>query len=373
MSSQECCTCPSDCPGPCFFASAEYLHWFLARRNIPVLLTQGSAGDLVPGALNQPGTLILLDQEIRGGNDVNGIRLSGGIFLSPSIALQASGFAFLNTNVSSIFTGSSAANAPVLARPIFNVNTGMQDVVALSFPDFLSGNIGFSWVRRFYGGEANVAWNASYDEMTSLRFTTLAGARYINLDEKLRIQSSAVTVPAVDIITGQSLGTTTTITREEFSTFNRFFGGQLGAQLEYSVGPARLELIGKCALGETEEVVKIKGSRTLMNFDGSSLQSAAAVLAGPGNIGTHRRTEFCAVPELDLNLNVDFNDNVTLKIGYSFLYLSQVTRPGDILSPRVNVQPFGTDVIIGPREPAFSFRSSEFWAHGLNAGIEVRF
>lgn len=373
MSSQECCAPPGGDPGPCLFGSVEYLRWFLSRRNIPTLLTQGDPNDTVPGGLGQPGTLILLDQQIRGHNSVNGGRVSGGIWLAPTIALQGSFFGVQDTTISNVFSQDSNPNSLVLARPFFNVNVDQQDSLPLSFPNFLTGNIVFSWVRHFYGGEANVAWNVSYDELTTFRFTTLFGARYINLDEKLRIHSTAVTVPGVDIFTGQTLGSTTTVTDEEFNTYNRFYGGQAGGQIEYSVGPARLEMIGKVAVGATQESVKIKGSRVLTQFDGSTIPSGSALLAGPGNIGTHHRSEYCVVPELDLNLNVDFNDNVTLKLGYSFLYLSQVVRPRDILSPRANIQPFGVDFIVGPSEPAFSFRSSSFWAHGLNAGIEVHF
>jgi len=373
MSSQECCAPPAEEAGPCVFISAEYLRWYLTRRNVPVLLTQGLASDPIPGALHQPGTLSVVDQEIRGNNGVNGGRLAGGIWLAPEIGLQGSFFGVQDKTVSNVFSSSSDLSAPVLARPFFNVNTGIEDSLPLSFPGLLSGNIAFSWLRRFYGGDTNVAWIVSNDELTSFRFTTLAGARYINLDEKLRIQSTAVTVPAIDFITGASLGSTTTITNEEFSTFNRFYGGQVGGQLEYSVGPLRIEAIGKVALGATQETVKIKGSRELQQFDGTEFISGSALLAGPGNIGNHHQSEFCVVPEGDLNLNVDFNDNVTLKIGYSFMYLSQVVRPGDIISRRANIQPFGTDVILGAREPAFTFFSSSFWAQGLNAGIEIRF
>lgn len=373
MSSQECCICPGGDCGPCIFGSVEYLRWFLSRRNIPVLLTQGDPTDPVPGGLRQPGTLILLDQEIRGHDSINGARVSGGIWLAPTIALQGSFFGVYDPTIARVFSADASSNSLVLARPFFNVNTQQEDSLPLSFPNFLSGNIVFSWVRHFYGGEANVAWNVSYDELTSFRFTTLVGARYINLDEKLRIQSTATTVPAVDIFTGQNLGSTATVTNEEFSTYNRFYGGQVGGQLEYSVGPARLELIGKLAFGATQETVKIKGSRQLNLFDATSIGSNSGVLAGPGNIGTHHRSEYCAVPEVDFNVNVDFNENVTLKIGYSFLYMSQVVRPRDILSPNVNIQPIGANFIVGPSEPAFSFKSSSFWANGLNAGIEVRF
>src|SRR5206468_1061227 len=51
-----------------FYASAEYLLWWLKGEHIPPLVTAGSASDLVPGALGQPGTAVLFgDTSINGG------------------------------------------------------------------------------------------------------------------------------------------------------------------------------------------------------------------------------------------------------------------------------------------------------------------
>ena len=54
-----------------------------------------------------------------------------------------------------------------------------------------------------------------------------------------------------------------------------------------------------------------------------------------------------------------------------------MVRPGEQIDVAVNSTQVPTSVLFGPltgpARPAFNFRQSDFWAQGLNLGLEFRF
>jgi len=66
-----------------------------------------------------------------------------------------------------------------------------------------------------------------------------------------------------------------------------------------------------------------------------------------------------------------------LSVGYNFLYCSSVLRPGnqiDRVLDETLIPNFGTGVApAGQSRPAPILRGSDFWAQGLNFGVEFRF
>jgi len=81
------------------------------------------------------------------------------------------------------------------------------------------------------------------------------------------------------------------------------------------------------------------------------------------------------VPEVGVQLSVRITDWVYATVGYSFLYLSDVARPGDQVDRNVNVQPVpaGVPALIPPAAPPPTFRSTNFWAQGLDIGLRFSF
>jgi hypothetical protein len=69
--------------------------------------------------------------------------------------------------------------------------------------------------------------------------------------------------------------------------------------------------------------------------------------------------------------------NVRAMVGYNFLYWSSVVRASDQVNRIVNPtqvpssQAFG--VAVGPAQPRSDLRSTDFWAQGLNFGLEFRY
>ena len=80
------------------------------------------------------------------------------------------------------------------------------------------------------------------------------------------------------------------------------------------------------------------------------------------------------VPELDVNLGYRLNKNWRVMVGYTFLYWSNVVRPGEHISRDLNPNqlPPAENPLTGASRPGFAFDSVDYWAQGINAGLEYR-
>src|SRR5262249_49431111 len=102
-------------------------------------------------------------------------------------------------------------------------------------------------------------------------------------------------------------------------------------------------------------------------------------LAQPTNIGRFSRDTFAVVPELNLSVGWQPRDWLTLTVGYNFLYLSDVLRPGDQIDRPINPTQGPAFVgdpsqpLVGPARPRFTPQSTDVFFHGVSAGLEVRF
>jgi hypothetical protein len=84
------------------------------------------------------------------------------------------------------------------------------------------------------------------------------------------------------------------------------------------------------------------------------------------------------VPELGLKLGYQITPNIKFTVGYSFLYWSEVVRPGDQINPFVNSNflaprssfPGG---VPGPQAPTFVGKTTDFWAQGVSLGLEFKY
>ena len=95
------------------------------------------------------------------------------------------------------------------------------------------------------------------------------------------------------------------------------------------------------------------------------------------NIGRHQRDELAFIPEVGLNVGFQLTRHLKLFAGYSFLWVSTVARAGEQIDPVINVTQFpirsGDGPLVGPARPAFNFDGTDFWAQGLNFGLELRY
>ena len=101
--------------------------------------------------------------------------------------------------------------------------------------------------------------------------------------------------------------------------------------------------------------------------------AAGGYFATPTNFGERTRDVFAVVPEAGLTLGYRLTPAVSIVAGYTFIYASDVVRAPNQINRTVNYSSGVPAPPTGPQEPSFKFKSSDFWAQGLNAGVAFRF
>ena len=156
---------------------------------------------------------------------------------------------------------------------------------------------------------------------------------------------------------------------DTFRTLNNFHGAQLGAVWTYRECDMWLDFVGKVALGNTHADVTIDGSTTVTDVAGNVVTTAEGLLARSTNIGRFEDDEFAVVPEVGITLGYAMTCGLHATLGYRFIYWSDVLRSGDQIDLNVNV----SDPLVGATRPAVPFATTDFWAQGLNVGLECRY
>lgn len=361
----------ANCCLPNFYARGEYLLWCMSNPNLPPLVTSTTLtpAQIValsadptfrPGALGQPGTNLLF-----GGSDIDSPTFSGGRFtlgfgnvIGQNVGFETT-FFFLGDSSLQFAAASDPTGQPGLYSPFFDGNGNPQSLF-VAFPTLLQGNVAVEHSSRMWGIEANFRKPWICD--CSHRLDLLLGFRFVELNESLSINRFSVCLPPQAPCTSQ--------VDDLFGTRNRFYGGQIGLEYEYRHCNWNFGVWGKVALGSMYERILITGSSTLTEFTAGGApvvtRTNTGLLAQNSNSGAHTQDRFAVVPELGFKIGYQLTDNINAYVGYSFLYLSDVVRPGDQV-----------DLIIDQtgalRRPAVPFRTTDFWAHGLNFGLACRY
>ena len=211
----------------------------------------------------------------------------------------------------------NSANFAVLARPFFSLNRNEEFAQLTVFPGISTGNIDVQNSSNLYGVEANLrcclcsgcvpcddcdrvfaGWNYHLDG--------LVGFRYLNLNEDLSITENVMNLPTAPMNPNVNA-----IVFDDFSTRNQFYGAQVGLDGEFGRGPWSLDVLGKLALGDTNQRININGGQQVTNLaTGVTTPFVGGLLALPSNIGSHNHNAFSVVPEIDLTLSYHLNEHV---------------------------------------------------------------
>jgi hypothetical protein len=332
--------------------STEYLRWKIKDAPVPFpLLTTGTTG-----ILGDPTTRVLY-----GGGDQtlgrnNGLRFTAGMWCNPDCTLGVETSTFFLEQGGRNF-GASSSGIPGLFRPFETPAGGASLIVAA--PGTAAGNFYASSTSRLWGTELNLT-RALCHNNNGLCFDVIGGFRYINLKETLDPASSAmfpagvtaVQPPGFPSLTG---GPGSILRRaDDIEASNHVYAPQIGARATWNYGIASLSLSGKLGLGWNNQDVDISGRTTVTAPTGATVASGAGFFA-PGS--THSST-FVVVPEVNATLGVNIFPWMTVTGGYNFLYINRVARPGDQIEPT--------------RGAPTGVHESDFYAHGLNAGLLLR-
>jgi hypothetical protein len=362
VEADSCCDaggCGPGCGGCHFWVSGEYLMWWLKRSPAPPLLTGSLGAGGAAGTLADPGGRILFGD----GGGINtdthsGARFTAGYWFDDEQCYAVEGsFFFLGQRGVHLFAGSNGE--PGLYRPFFSP-TGAAEAEEVGGPSPPRvGLVRADVDSRLWGAEVDFRHNLWCGPVW--RLDLLEGLRFVGLDESLQVaelRTDLTSPPSGPVLV-----------EDRFRTSNRFYGAQVGALSEFHFDCWYIDVTGKVALGSVHQVADING---VSSVNGAPI--SGGLLAQSTNIGHYGRQRFAVVPEVGLNVGYQITDALRVYVGYNFLYMSSVARPGDQIDQvvsRPTIPPAGR-LPPGSR-PLFAFHGTDFWAHGVNFGLEFRY
>jgi len=244
---------------------------------------------------------------------IPGLKLDAGGWLDPAMKWGLEGSAFFLARQSNTI-GLAAGSVPFL--------------------DLLAGGASAYQDSQLWGADINGLYNLYRDS----RFHTdlIGGFRYLGLQEDLKAYAVGTVCLPDGEVEGGSAAT-------RLMAQNNFYGGQIGARAGWTFDRWFVDITGKIALGATTEGVT--ANLTAIGADG----------AADAFQFRQSKTDFAVLPEVNLRVGYNFTRNIHAFVGYDFLYISSVARPGNQFNNLTSVN------------------STGFWAQGLNFGVEVSF
>lgn len=343
-----------------FIGSAELLVWWTRSQSVAVPL-------VTTGVFGQPDTAVVLGNHTLNLGEQEGGRFQLGYWPNENWGVEAGYFFLGGQSTARSVASSGLVDSKALFIPFVDVTLPGESVTSLASPGAFSGLATVSLNSFLQGTEANVAIRLEKGSRWSLDL--LSGFRYVQLRETLTFDTSSPQAPPAPPDSFR--------THDSFAASNDFYGGQIGVRFAANRGPWTLGATAKIAFGCTQEVVSINGQ--LVTDDFGPLQTfPGGYFAQPTNIGRHYHETFCVVPEFTFNLGYRISNHLRGFVGYNFLYLSDVTRPGNqidrVINPTQSPAFFGqSDGLVGPARPAFLANQSDFWAQGFQFGLVLSY
>jgi hypothetical protein len=356
-------------PSDHWFVQGEFLVWWVNPARIPVLTTTNTTG--APGILGLPGTTNLVGPGTFGPNIQYGFRVrAGGWFDSDcdaSRGFDGSYFFLGQRSTSTIVSG-----LPVISRPFTQAGNGLPAVEVVAQPGISVGSFVVSADRSLWGADLN--YKQAICRTCDRTSAWFAGYRTLTLQESLTMEEFITSTGASPPLPDPP-GTQVYV-QDRFSTQNTFHGGQLGYLLNRRYGRFDVDFRSSVALGFTHETVTIDGYQ-LRTRPGQATQSfRGGLLAVGSNLGTFSQNQFAVLPEATVNFGYAIRPNLRAYIGYNFLYLSNVIRPGDQIDQVLDVASVPNLMPATPpsgqARPSPTFTQADLIVQGMQLGLELR-
>jgi Putative beta barrel porin-7 (BBP7) len=360
-----CDVCPRS---PKWYGDLAYLlAWIKNGNNSTPLVTAGTPTNF--GVIGSPGPVAVLF----GGRDIEfdgftGVRGTVGRWFDDkaTFGFEAGGFLLeRRSELFSVFGNGDPTGTVVIARPLIDTTLPPpgEDVFVIAEPGVQTGGVIASASSRLWGAEGNFVCN--WSDRCRTRLDLLAGFRYVDLLETLTINESSAL-----------LGTQFAANEvDAFDCRSQFYGGQIGTRWVWTRGRLSVTSVSKVALGFTHEVIERLGSTTFFGFGAAPVTVLGGQLVLPSNYGRDTRDRFAVSPASQLLLGYRVTKNATAFIGYEFLYISSVVRPGENVD-RV-LDPAGLPLPSGPgavtTRPFRGLIGSDFYVNALSVGMSINF
>jgi hypothetical protein len=399
-------TCCAKCPR--IWIGTECLIWWIKDGSIDTpMVTTGSttlstrttiAGIVGPpvnfpftqGGLGVPGTSTLYGASGLDYGTLSGIRLNAGGWFNDDATVGLDTSSFILQQGSNQFSVTSNGT-PFLAIPVqdtaqfgvpfaaIHVPSG-QTAFPITSPGFVTSVTALSQ-SQLWSSEANGICNVYRQNGCTINL--LAGFRYVDLNETLQfgiIKASAATSGAI---------------QDYWGAHNQIYGGQMGVKAERMFGRLFVNGSAKFLIGDNRETVAISGTtpfslpgpNPIVSSVGGTTNSTVSltaggaaktwnnfpILVGPNNSGVFHHDQVVVIPDLQLNVGYQITQGIRGYVGYNFIYISNVVRPGDQVSTQTDSLATGPKATSAFPASPVPLGTTDFWAHGLSVGLELRY
>ncbi len=347
----------------------EYLGWMTKGQRLPPLVTSSAWGTPIDSAgdLDDVDTRILFGHRTIHDQLRSGGRMTVGYWWDPSQqgGIEASYFGVDGHDVHYRERGESDL---ILARPFYDLNAGAGDSLLISYPGVMDGLIDIQADMEFSGAELLLRRMATISPTSRVDF--VAGYRYARLMDQLAIRES---LAPLDAASGFLPGTF--VERSDlFQSVNEFHGGQLGVIVDWIGERWAIQARGKIGVGATQTANVIAGETATWDPVPETLSTTSGgLLALPSNIGHYRNGGFSTFSEFGLSLEYNVACQLKVSLGYTLIFWTELARAGDQVQLDVNPSQIGGGALIGSPRPRFPAARTDFWAQGLNFGVEYLF
>ncbi len=353
------------------WVEGQYLYAWIRGNQLPALATTSPGGTArsAAGVLGAGGSQVVFGDRGVDGGGRPGFRVALGARLGywfdhlRDTELESS-LDWLGDGLDSGTFFEQSSGNPILARPFFNVLTGLQDSQLVAFPGLAAGNLSISTDSQWLSAGLrlrHVAWRSA-----RARLDWLAGYRYAQFREELLVAES---LESGDPAASVPVGTLFDVS-ERFATWNEFHGADLGLQLWTDIGRWTVELLAKVAIGGNMRTVEINGSTLVVPPGSAASLTAGGLYALPTNMGRHQSTRFTAIPEVGIRVRRRLSHSFIFTAGYSVLVMDRVARSGEQIDVAVNPSQMGNGALAGLPRPQPLMGDSTLWIHGFQVGLE---
>lgn len=358
-----------------------------SKRDVPIV--NNTTNRPFVGELSGQNTERLYDDDTASYGFASGFKASLGAWLGSKSAygLELSGLYVPSESTSD--TVRSGAQDAFFSVPFYNQSrAGFEDAVIIgSAINGLATSNGWVSVGSsldLWGAGARVRARGYDCDDVELGFS--AGFRYLRLAESFQIDYA--TDPLVDPFPGSpTLGSylfaggmlpgagSRVWAQDSVSARNDFYGLDFGLDAKVKIIPdLTLTISPRLAIGANRERLDTSGWGRAVDPAGNSYATPYGLFARPGAVGSRSETRFAVVPEIDLQFAYKITDCLELRLGYDFLFLSNMVYAGNQLSRSIDAPIDGAGAFSAqPTGVSRPFDTDTYWAQSFRAGIRVTF